>query len=337
MSSPNAPTIEEYTADRLRSYVTPAGCPFSTETTDVVAELAGRQARLGNDYQRMFDMAGGMMLYKYAATNAQGVSVVEFGGRDAESSVVYHLPMGNDLDENQIYTIGTIAAANPTVRFVAMGNPSGYDWEHGGVALSKLRKLAAGDFNPLLEPVYKWAKDMKADELSHVGYSFGADLASQAAASGEHAVKTLVAIEPVVGQRRLISLGRDFMKTADVLQPYVDAVQLPSYEAARRMSVSDAAFALGLLRATNVAIAMGLAKGLFPHRLTEARTKRYPDMSATVAWGSESELTDIERFPTGVEQWRLKEQRHALGNDIHLQAAIVREALSRAAKPNLAA
>lgn len=293
--------------------------------------MAGVQAHYGTDYGRFLECHAGLKpMYKTTSEHGQAKETVEFGDKDAETTVAYHLPMANPLDANQVYTIGTIAATNPGVRFVAMGNPSGSDWEIGGISPRYLSRLASGDYNPLLEPLHRWMDETRTDRLTHVGYSFGADLAAQAAASGEHAVGALIAIEPVVGHRRAPQLLGDFMSTEEALSMYVDAVQLKGYETARRDSISATAFTLGLLRSTNVAIALGLAKGRFPERLDQAGLVHGQALLRAVAWGSQSELTDTDKFSPDVLQWRLKEQRHALGNDIHLQAAIVTEGLTRA-------
>ncbi|TXG76347.1 hypothetical protein E6P97_03735 [Patescibacteria group bacterium] len=320
--------IEERTAERLRGYQTPDGCPFSTETIDAVAEVAGRQKRF-TGYERFLSYEG-RYVASYVASNSygSGVEVVEFGSPDAERTVAYHLPMGNPLDPNQLYTLGTITAANPNMRLAAFGNPSGFDLRHGGIRPRFLTRIAKGDFNPLLEPVYRWVDQSGLDGVEHVGYSYGADLASQAVLSGKHAVRSMVAIEPVVGRRNVLQLTKDFQATAEALDTYVGAVQLEGFKAARADSISEASYIKGLARPTNIAVALGLAKALFYARLEGALlSPRRDDMDATVAWGSQSELTDIDRFPARVRQWKFKEQRHAMGNDIHLQAAIVTEAL----------
>ena len=178
--------------------------------------------------------------------------------------------------------------------------------------------------------MYRWADRAGLDSVEHVGYSFGADLASQAVLSGEHAVRSMVAIEPVVKRRGVARLGGDFKTTAEALDMYVDAVQLEGFAAARADSIGGMTYNIGLVRPTNAAVTMGLARALFSARLEGALLSPHrDDMNATIAWGSQSELTNTERFPAwaGVRQWKFKEQRHAMGNDIHLQAAIVTEAL----------
>lgn len=354
-------SIEAQTAERLQAYNTPDGNPFSPEVIDRVAELAGRQASYGEDYGRFLTDAGYAGRRLFTAPNGYPVEVADFRRENEEDgALVYHLPMANPLDPNQLYQISTIAAANPTTRIIAMGNPSGGEYEPGRFTFTKRRGIQRGDFRPLVEPILAYLDEEKVEQTDQVGYSFGADKAAETAATGEVAVSRLVTIEPVVGRRKLPQLGRDFKATEDVLADYVDATGLDGFTAARRDSITAMQYAWGLGRLSSIAIARGLARGEFGNRFYRAYTT-HPDMDATLAWGSDSELSAFdsshklllmglynnepkaaEHDPammlmvaaailqehSRVTDMRFTGERHAMANDVHLQTAIVTQALT---------
>jgi len=355
-------SIESYTAERLRAYDTQIGNPFSDDVVERVAEAAGIQHSHGRDFDGLLDAAGVWLEEPFEAPNGHMQDVVDIRRPEEDGTLAYYLPMANPLDTNQRYALATIALANPHTRIIAMGNRSGGAFDSGALSRAQRKKVAHGYFKPLVEPMISYLSQQDMYVVHHAGYSFGADLAAEAAASREFAVATLTAIEPVVGARSANKLREDFQSTEEALAGYVDATRLDGFVAAREHAVTKAQYARGLVRLTNIAIARGLLAGEFDKRLHTALTEQLDGMTATVAWGSRSELASFDnidhwlvererqrlnelgmsmgalaaglmRFAeqsSRVQQWRFRAQRHAMGNDIHLQAAIISQGMQPA-------
>lgn len=325
------------TAERLENYNA-----FSTEVIEEITDFAERQVDFGS-YQEFFDYvrAGEPRIIEMDGYKPVSVLDIRPAEHDPEEAILYHLPMGNPLDPNQIYQIATIAGTNPNKRIIATGNPSGPGYGYGLLDLRQRDRVANFDLRPVIEPVLRYADEQGISRSHQVGYSYGSDKAAEAAVHADHEVENIVALEPVLGGRNLARLGLDFASTAKELDRYVKASELPTFEAARKESVGAVGFNLGLLRLSNFAIARALAKGQFDVRLDNA-LERQNTARATVIWGSESEMAvdglctavcaDLTRTygEHRVRGIRLLGQKHALANDVHLQAAIVRESLKTA-------
>lgn len=357
----NTLSVEAATAARLEAYRFKPdyqGNPveFSPAVIETVAEVAGRQALYGADYRTFLDDVGGQV-QTLEAPNGKQYQVLDIR-RDEEDGVVsYHLPMANPLDPNQRFQLATVAAANPHKRFIVTGNPSGGAYASGQLTHRQRAMVRRGDFGPLVEADQHYLDKHGIDEADQIGYSYGADKATELAASGEVAVSRLVVIEPVVGRRSLTELASDFRRTAEALAEYADAPGLASFTAARADGLTENQYARGLLRPTNIAIAQGLARGEFGHRFSKAlHVQQAHRIRATLAWGTLSELAHIKssrqlRLETEkkrgasfegmlletafmnlhdpVVDMKLALGRHALANDIHLQAALVTQGLTR--------
>lgn len=325
------------TADRLSNYY-----PFDPEVIDKVSEFADRQRGYAT-YGDFFDSVGVGETVKWQPDGYLPSEILDIrpAEHDPEEALIYHLPMGNPLDPNQIYQIATIAGTNPNKRIIAAGNPSGRGYGYGRLDLWQRDRVANFDLRPVVEPVLRYVDEQGISRSHQVGYSYGSDKAAEAAMHADHEVENIITLEPVLGSRNLVRLGLDFASTAKELDHYVKASGLPTFEAAREESVGMVDFDLGLLRLSNFAIARALAKGQFDVRLDNALERQH-SARASVIWGSESELavdglcaavcagmsrTYSEHRVRGI---RLPEQKHALANDIHLQAAVVRESLKTA-------
>jgi hypothetical protein len=177
--------------------------------------------------------------------------------------------------------------------------------------------------------------------VDHTGPSFGADKAITAAVVAEHydqAVGRVVAIDPAsVKPRSLLELMKAFKRTEQPLADYVEQTHSPAYLAAREHSGSLLSYKLGLGRLSNLAIARGLTHDGFGRRLHEG-LKHQAGMRAAVLWAEESELCEdglirviVEReqrrFPGRVTGASVPHERHAMTNDIYLNAALVMQGL----------
>lgn len=325
------------TLERLAGYY-----PFSIETREAVSDFADKQARY-RTYQDFFDEVGVGQPYVVEQTGYKPVSVLDIrpDEHDPAEALFYHLPMANPLDANQMYQVATIAGTNPGKRVIAAGNPSAPGYGAGRLTHSQRAAVTRGDLTPTVDPVLRFADEQGIEFAEHVGYSYGSDKAAEAATRANHEVKNIVAIEPVVGARNLLKLGLDFAATAKHLKRYVEANELPSFNEARQDSVGPLAYNLGLLRLTNIAIARALGRGDFDSRVMAAMDQsRQENAVATIIWGSASELardglckalySTLEQTygSRRVQRIRLEDQTHALANDVHLQAAVVLDALS---------
>jgi hypothetical protein len=128
-----------------------------------------------------------------------------------------------------------------------------------------------------------------------------------------------------------------FKRTEQPLADYVEQTYSPAYLAAREHSGSLLSYKLGLGRLSNLAIARGLTHDGFGRRLHEG-LKHQAGMRAAVLWAEESELCEdglirviVEReqrrFPGRVTGASVPHERHAMTNDIYLNAALVMQGL----------
>jgi hypothetical protein len=325
------------TAERLVDYYA-----FSPDVVDTVSEFAKRQSQYVT-YQGFFHAMGIEGTQKLQSDGYLPVDVLDIRPKDYDptTALIYHLPMANPLDPNQIYQLATVAATNPDRRIIATGNPSGPGYNSGLLTAKQRNDAAHGKFQAVVEPVLRFAEQQGITTVDEIGDSYGVDTAATAAAAGRYEVGKLICIEPAsVKKRNLAKLALDFNSTAKPLGMYVAASNLPTFNEARKDSVSAAGYAMGLGRLTNLAIGRGLARGRFVAEMDDA-FEHQKTMESTIIWGSESELaidalmTNIvgglqEQYGERVKAIRLPGQKHNLANDIHLQAALVLQSLRAA-------
>lgn len=333
------------TTERLQGYY-----PFDHSVVERVSLVAERQMAMP-DFGDFFAHTGLTESVRKIYDGYAPIDILDIRPKDHDprAAMVVHLAMANPLDPNNLYQISTIAAVHPTTRIIASANPSGFGYNSGLLNKDQRQRVAGGDFGPVVEPLMKYIEDKdnpKVETIQQVGYSYGADRAATSAKkiSGSLAdTSHLVAIEPAsVVKRSLIGISQAFGSTNKALNTYVKANELPAFISARKESVGMLAYVSGLARLSNIAVARGLTDGKFNERVQAARisnSSTIEQMSTTLAWGTESELADNEAmeaiFSTlasddsygKVQAIRLENHKHALANDVHLQAAIVAQAL----------
>lgn len=314
---------------------------FSAQTISAVEKVAALQQSTPT-YQDFFN-AVGLGVPTFFSVGKFGVSVVDCApsAKPALGVLVVHLPMANPLDTNQLFQVATIAATNPHYRVIAFGNPSGgrYSFPGQNLNIERRRGIASGkDIKPLVSAEIAYLKSQGIKRVSHAGYSFGALKAVIASYySGDMTVEHLITIEPAAHPRSLVQLAGDFLRTDRPLNTYVNRAKTPIFIEARKAAVSGVDYKRGLFRPINIAIARLLSKADFIDWLTKAMV-RHPHVKVTLAWAGKSELGNDAHFkssthhlgqamPGRLRTMRFAEAHHALANDIHLHAAIIREGL----------
>jgi len=329
------------TAERLGNYY-----PFSPEVIGVVAEVAEQQQTYQH-YGQFLEAVGITDPFPLNPDDPNSQSAIDIrpSEHDSAEAIVYHLPHATPLDDNMLYQIGTIAAALPNKRIIAIGNQSGPGYSSGKLEKSQRSTVAHGHFNPSLEPVLRYARSGYVDRLDHIGYSGGAIKATASAVYDLGLIDRIVAIEPVANRvkmpiLRTAVLGFNFARSAKTLNDYVKASNDPNFETARDASVSMIDYNLGLVRIGNIAEARGLARQNY-ETIAAAATGLHPETTLHLIWGSESELAKdglmqamtkrlMNKNGARIQAIRLKGQRHPLPNDIHLQAALVAQSIPAA-------
>jgi hypothetical protein len=323
------------TQERLQAYY-----EFTPETIDQVAEAAELQQSY-DSYEEFFDDIG---ITTPERKTYPGHKPVEFldirpNEHDANEALVIHLPFAQTFNNNQLYQVATIAATNPNKRIIVMGNSAALGYDTGLLTREQRRTVNSGDFSPVVEPLLSYLDEEDITIASHVGYSYGEALAQTTMTKDERDTYRAVIIEPAaVVWRSLYKLVRDFHASAEAEPGYVNATDVTSFLDARKSSEGMPAYIGGLLRLSNLAVGRGLTKPYFRERQREALLQ-HPELRITDVWGSESELALDGIVTAAVRdlQWefgkervkpmRLLRQKHALANDIHLQAAVVLEGL----------
>lgn len=326
--------IEVTTRARLESY----SPEFNGSVLYTVSQVAARQATF-TAYQDFFDSVG----VPDGFTDQKNHPLLDIrpvhDDYDEYSAIVMGLPMANPLDANQVYQIATVAAANPTRRIVALANPSGPGCNANRLDANRRRLVSSGDASWIAEPLLQHLEEERIEHIDVYGYSMAAKTLGAILMQSELPASAAVVVEPVnTVPHTLTSLGRRFNASAQALDGYVGASDLPTFNEARADSVGPASYIVGLLRRTNLAVASALTHGDFVADMAVAALK-HPETYVTVAWGGASELADDQATSLAVgslqdifgkDQFsglRLAGQKHALANDIHLQAAILLQGL----------
>lgn len=329
-------TIYDSTAKRLHSYKL-----FSPKTIEVVAKVAQRQAEY-TKYTDFFKDTGVSKPRLHLASKKRGVPVVEIPAKaKAKGTIVIHLPMSNPLDENQLYHASTVATALLSYRVIIFGNPSGAPY-HFKQQNAGLRQLLAIAFTrrrqALVSAEIDYLRANKVTGAHHIGYSYGAHKALiESGYLRDDEIASLTVIDPVAHPRGIKQLIHDFQSTFTPMGKYVDRTNIQSYFEARRAAAKTQHHKQALRRPISVAIGILMARFDFITNLKK-QLGMHTALKTTVAWGSKSELGNDAHMNTSLQQLshdnpgrvkalRLKDDEHALANDIHLYAAIVYEAL----------
>lgn len=208
--------------------------PFDGDVLERVTTVAEQQRattweaiQAGLPDTQMFEPIGG-----------KPIEVLDIIPRDDYESVhVYHLPMGNGLDENMRLGIAALAAAEPTKRLIAAGNPGAPGQSSGKLRLRDLSSVWSGDMRPTVDPLMQYLDREGIGQADHTGGSCGADRAATAVGYAEkydHQVPHAILMDPAsVVHRSLWGLGQQFLKSAAPMEGYVQAAASQPYFDAR--------------------------------------------------------------------------------------------------------
>jgi hypothetical protein len=314
------------TVERLRGYH-----DFSDEVLIKVGNVAVNQAQFGN-YSEYLGSIG--------IDDLSPMPLLDIRPEDEDDTLVFNLPMANCLDANQVFQVATVASALPNTRVIAFGNPAGGS-KYGFNLLTKEEraKVASGDFSPVSEIPNRYLYQNYIDRASHYGASYGVEPALASSIDSDHEIDNVILVEPAsVVPRGLTELLKDFMASGSGFPYYVEKSGSKIFKEAvdSDATISQTMFALGIGRLSNIAVGRGIAKGRFFEKLDKAiQSADSNDIDFSVIWGSDSELAVdevmqeelseiVDRDLSGkLQVTRLEGQKHALMNDIYLQAALI--------------
>ncbi len=314
------------TVERLRGYHS-----FSDEALQTVGLVAVEQASFGS-YASYLESMG--------ITDTKPKAVLDIRRKDEEDVLVYNLPMANCLDANQTFQIATVASALPHTRLIAFANPAGGPkYKFNTLTREERKQVKLGDFSPVAEISNRYLYNRNIDIASHFGGSYGVEPVLASVINSDHEIDNVIMLEPAsVIPRFEPVLLKDFIASGSGFPYYVDKSGSKIFKDAvdSDETITQAMYALGIGRLSNIAAGRGLAKGRFFEHLGEAMQSEGSDYTYfSVIWGSESELAIDgvmnQRLPEIVANdrrnrlqfTRLEDQKHALMNDIYLQAAVI--------------
>jgi hypothetical protein len=334
------------TSERLQSYY-----PFDHDVLEAVAAAADQQNKQSfTEIAESFDIDNSLVTFVPEGSDKplQVLTLQPEGDFDETQANVYHTPMGNAATTNMIMRSMRLFAANPTEQLILVGNPSAPGNGAGRLSLKDSRQAhSEHSLRPFVEPLIRQLGAQGVRSVNHLGFSYGADKAATAShVSDDYGIKVRngVFVEPAsVERQNILKLAQRFGSAFPPLERYVEQTGSEPYRQARA-SENMAAMLLGsvgLLRASNLAIAATLANGGFEHRVRQALAAQ-PDMRVAIGWGTASELADDQAMTAAVDRMtsdfgghriktpiRLEGMHHAGENDIDLHAAIMLQGLKK--------
>lgn len=256
-----------------------------------------------------------------------------------------HTPMGIPVDPSTIMRAMRLFGSDPTVPLRLVGSPALAGNTANRIPLRDLPAVAHGKLEKAVEPsITILIGRANVVSLDTLGYSYGADAAASsatvAARYGFEVTNGVWIESAAMKQRSIVGLLKDFMNSGSELERYVNQTESqPLYEA-RTAARNDIGYFLGLARLSNVAITKALAIGSFEQRVDNALSS-HPELTVTIGWGTQSELTDADDVSIIIQSQRSKfgrhrvdgleltDMHHAGGDDIDLHAAMMLQGLAK--------
>lgn len=319
--------------------------PFDAAILEAVEEVATRQ--YGKTFAEVLENQSVPAVEFFTPEGGNTISVLDIKPDEYEKVQVFHLPMGGSLNADRVMRVATLSATQPTTRLIAVGNPGEIgSGRPSRLQLKSLPTVWQGSLRPTIDSTMRYLKAEHIELAEHTGGSFGADKAVTAAIFAENydqKVDQLAVLDPAsVKKRTPLELLRAFQNAEQPLADYVKATDSAAYIEARNQGGGIWAYKLGLFRLSNLAISHSLTFDGFEERLSTALTKQ-ESMSACVIWAEQSELCENGLMRAIVARTKSQEssrgrfaaasiggQRHAMMNDIYLNAALTLTALKMA-------
>jgi hypothetical protein len=240
---------------------------------------------------------------------------------------IEYAAMAGPVDANAVYKMIVRHAVDPDRTKFLVGNPSGPGKPNGKLSFREAAKVAtSADFSSIVEPILRFMQNTDVNEISHVGYSLGANYGLTAIDVSEKlglGIAKSGLIEPAIV--RGVQLPINFMKSSTRGEEFAEMSESQAYKEARNaMNIPN--YLLGLLRVSNLAIGAALMRNEFVDQLEDV-AKRYGDR-ITIVTGQESELSDGAAVQavtnvSGMEHISIKNMPHAGGEFDLLHAAMM--------------
>ena len=316
-----------------------------------IGDLADAHRRNFSSYPELLEGLGVREMQTVSYDGYKPLQVVDIKPRqdyNEKKALLVHVAMANSLDPNQLVQIGIIAAANPDTRVIAHGNPAAPRQAKSGLLTwPQMAQVARGDFAPTVDPFLKFLEEQGIEEEDHYGYSYGEVALTEMMKRAERSTHCAISFDTARAVQWAkhfvlaggVRLGFAFNATAAPMQGYVEESELPAFEAARDDSPGALAYALGVARASNIAIGLGISHGGYVEETRQALLTQ-PEARYTGAYGTQSEFNTNGETKTAMTQLETEfgerftprpvATHHAGANNIYLQAALVREARTAA-------
>ncbi len=312
---------------------------FHGEVIDVVSDVADRFRKLS--YSKIEASLPATTKFSYQDDRLP-ISVLDIIPKnDFEDVLVYHLPMGNDINSNMKFLIATIREALPNKRIIVTGNTAEPGQNSAKLAYSDIWEIHLGNVKSLIKPVVRYLANQAINETIQVGYSYGAEKTAMFSSLGHfynQKITKSIILEPVaIKKRKFIDLAYNFLRSGLLMEDYVKETNCLAYEEARNLATIEGRGTLGYLvglgRLGNLAISAELAKNNFFNRISTALIHQ-PQMKSVLGWGKNSELASNhnmlelvtllkDSFGPRINDLSLDDQTHAMGDNIFLQLALI--------------
>lgn len=321
---------------------------FDQDVTGRVSDAAERQNKYSfNELATQFGIGSGS-LPAYPAGYKKPIEVLTIlpkSDYDPNEATVYHTAFGYPVNKNTAMHAIRLFEADSARQMVVIGNPATVGAGMGKLSFKESLQVARyKDLRPAVHPLLAYLAQQQITQTQHLGPSYGADKAAVAIAESgrfDQEVSRGVLIEPVSAtERSLKQLIADFGTSGGPQQDYVRQTGSMPYDEiwAEDSKIKFAAWAGGLARVSNIAIANVLTDGRFVDRASGA-LEAQEKLRLSIGWGSSSELVDDQTITTVTEglrtqfganrvnSLRIQGMHHAGVDDIDLHAAVMLQGL----------
>jgi hypothetical protein len=277
--------------------------------------------------------------------NKKPIQIIDYKPRDYSETTIFNLPMGNGFNSNMLFWIDVLKHTLTDQRIIVFSNPAEPKQSNGNYKVSALKKILNGDKTPLIKPQIEYLKQQKINEINQIGYSLGTEkslVLSYFAQNYDLKINHSMIVEPVsVLKRNLVNLAQDFIRSGKELKKYIEQAEskkyLEKFNQASKEGFGNTGYVLGILRLSNLVMAKILAEGNFENLLISSLNTQ-SEMTANIIWGQKSlicqhnhisEITKrvATKFPTRIKTMILKDEGHALADNIFLFSAIIKQNL----------